>query len=83
VKALQADPSLHDSHISVRSVNQGVVLLTGTAKTLSDHLRAVEVVAIIPGVQRVTSGVQSPNTLADAELCCEPLPHPPSEGYRV
>ena len=52
----------------MQSVNRGVVLLTGTAKTLSDHLRAVEVVAIIPGVQRVTSGVQSPNTLADAEL---------------
>jgi hyperosmotically inducible periplasmic protein len=67
-KALQADPSLQDSHISVQSVNQGVVLLTGTAKTLSAHLRAVEVVAIIPGVQRVVSAVQSPNTLAEAEL---------------
>jgi len=68
VKALQADPSLHNSHILVQSVNQGVVLLTGTAKTLSDHLHAVEVVAIIPGVQRITSGVQSPDTLAEAEL---------------
>jgi osmotically-inducible protein OsmY len=67
-KALQADPSLQDSHISVQSVNQGVVLLTGTAKTLSAHLRAVEVVAIIPGVQRVVSEVRSPNTLAEAEL---------------
>jgi hyperosmotically inducible periplasmic protein len=67
-KALRADPSLQDSHVSVQSVNQGVVLLTGTAKTLSDHLRAVEIVAIIPGVQRVVSEVQSPNTLTKAEL---------------
>ena len=47
-KALQADPSLKSSHISVQSVNKGVVLLGGTAKTLSAHLRAIEVVAIIP-----------------------------------
>jgi osmotically-inducible protein OsmY len=67
-KVLQTDPFLQDSHISVQSVNTGVVLLSGTAKTLSAHLRAVEVVAIIPGVQRVVSEVQSPNTLADAEL---------------
>ena len=41
-KALQADPSLKESRISVQSVNKGVVLLAGTAKTLSAHLRAVE-----------------------------------------
>ena len=52
-KAVQADPSLRDSRIAVQSVNQGVVLLTGTATTLSAHLRAVEVVAGIPGVRRV------------------------------
>jgi osmotically-inducible protein OsmY len=33
-KALQADPSLRDSRISVQSVNKGVVLLNGTATTL-------------------------------------------------
>ena len=52
-KALLADASLKSSHISVQSVNKGVVLLGGTAKTLSAHLRAIEVVAIMPGVQRV------------------------------
>ena len=67
-KVLQTDPSLQDSHISVQSVNTGVVLLYGTAKTLSAYLHAVEVVAIIPGVQRVVSEVQSPDTRADAEL---------------
>jgi hyperosmotically inducible protein len=67
-KALQADPALKSSHVSVQSVNQGVVLLGGTAKTLSAHLRAIEVVAIMPGVQRIASEVQSPETLADAEI---------------
>jgi osmotically-inducible protein OsmY len=77
-KALQADPSLQDSRISVQSVNKGVVLLTGTAKTLSAHLRAVGVVAGMPGVQRVASEVQSPDTLADAEIWREPTPQPPT-----
>ena len=40
-KELQGDSSLKDSSISVKSVNKGVVLLAGTAKTLSAHLRAV------------------------------------------
>jgi hyperosmotically inducible periplasmic protein len=75
-KALQADPALRDSRISVKSVNKGVVLLTGTAKTLSAHLRAVEVVAGTPGVQRVASEVQSPDTLADAEIWREPTRQP-------
>lgn len=82
-KALQADPSLKSSQITVESVNQGVVLLGGTAKTLSAHLHAIEVVAIIPGVRRVASEVQSPDTLADAEIWRESTPPPASEGYGV
>ena len=82
-KALQADPSLKSSQITVQSVNQGVVLLGGTAKTLSAHLRAIEVVAVMPGVRRVASEVQSPETLADAEIWRESTPQPPSEGYGV
>jgi hyperosmotically inducible periplasmic protein len=71
-KALQADSSLKDSSISVESVNKGVVLLAGTAKTLSAHLRAVETVAWVPGVERVASEIKSPDTLADAEIWREP-----------
>jgi hyperosmotically inducible protein len=82
-KALQADPSLKSSQITVQSVNKGVVLLGGTAKTLSAHLRAIEVVAIIPGVRRVASEVQSPDTLADAEIWRESTPPPSGEGYGV
>jgi hyperosmotically inducible periplasmic protein len=82
-QALQADPSLKSSQITVQSVNQGVVLLGGTAKTLSAHLRAVEVATGVPGVHRVASEVQSPDTLADAEIWRESTPQPSGEGYGV
>ena len=77
-RALQADPSLKSSAITVQSVNQGVVLLGGTAKTLSAHLRAVEVASGVPGVRRVASEIQSPDTLADREIWRERTP--PSAG---
>lgn len=80
-QALEADPSLKSSNIDVRSVNQGVVLLGGTAKTLSAHLRAVEVAAAVPGVRRVASEIQSPDTLADEEIWRAPAPPQPRAGY--
>jgi hyperosmotically inducible protein len=67
-KALKADTSLKGSSISPKSVNNGAVLLSGTARTLADHLSAVEVAAGVPGVRRVTSEIQSSDTLADAEI---------------
>ncbi len=82
-QALQADPSLKSSSITVQSVNQGVVLLGGTAKTFSAHLRAVEDTAAVPGVGRVASEIQSPDTLADAEIWRAPTPPPPRPGYGV
>jgi hyperosmotically inducible periplasmic protein len=82
-QALQADPSLKTSSVAVQSVNQGVVLLSGTAKTLSAHLRAVEVAAAVPGVHRVASEIQSPDTLADAEIWREPAPHQHKERSGV
>jgi hyperosmotically inducible periplasmic protein len=82
-QALRADLALRDSQIAVPSVHQGVVRLAGTAKTLSAHRRAVEVVAHVPGVRRVASEVHSPDTLADAEIWREPTPHPPGEAYGV
>lgn len=66
--ALKADPALADSSIKVKSVNKGVVLLSGSAKTLSDHVRALEDVSRISGVHHVASEIQSPNTFADAEI---------------
>ena len=67
-KRLDADPALRDSKIGVKSVNRGVVLLDGSAQTLSAHLRALEVARATPGVKRVASEIESPDTLADNEI---------------
>lgn len=66
--ALQARSSLKESAITVQSVNGGVVLLAGTAKTLTAHLTAVEVASGVAGVRHVSSEIQSPNKLADKEI---------------
>jgi hyperosmotically inducible protein len=66
--ALTADPALADSSIKLKSVNKGVVLLSGTAKTLSDHRRALSDAARVDGVRRVASEIQSPDSIADAEM---------------
>jgi osmotically-inducible protein OsmY len=66
--ALKADRALADSSIAVQSVNAGVVLLSGKARTLSDAYRAVAVTVSVPGVRRVASEIQSPDTLGDDEL---------------
>jgi hyperosmotically inducible protein len=67
-KALDADKQLADSDIDVSSVNDGVVLLEGDAKTIGDHLRAVETAVRVPGVRRVASEIKSPDKLGDAEI---------------
>ncbi len=66
--ALAADEALGKSNIRVTSVNAGVVLLEGDAKTLSDHRRAIEDAAGVDGVVRIESSIESPNELADAEI---------------
>ena len=69
--ALRSDPRLSDSHVTVKSVNKGVVLLSGTAASLTDHLRAIRDVVSIDGVRRVASDVQSPDVLADREIVAD------------
>jgi len=68
---LKADRALKDSSITVQSVNSGVVLLAGKAATLSDAYHAVDVTSSVPGVRRVASEIQSPDTLGDTELWYE------------
>ena len=82
-KALQADSSLKESSISVKSVNKGVVLLDGTAKTLSAHLRAVETAARVPGIERVASEIKSPDALADAEIWRDPTAKRSGKDYGI
>src|SRR5262245_10081926 len=54
--------------VSVKSVNEGVVLLGGSVDSMSEHLRAIEVAARVPGVKRVASEIKSPDKLADREI---------------
>lgn len=65
---LERDAALDDSSIKIASVNKGVVLLSGEAKTISDHLRAIEDARAVQGVQRVASEIKSPDQLSDREL---------------
>jgi len=86
-KALKADQTVAKSSISVESVNNGVVLLSGNAASLNAHLRAIEVAGRVPGVRRVASEIKSPDTIADAEIYKErpsnagDAPHTPTDYY--
>lgn len=66
--ALDGEPALENSSIKSKSVNKGVVLLAGKAASLSDHLLAMETVAVVPGVHRVASEVESPDEFGDREI---------------
>lgn len=67
-KALENQPALSGSDISVQSVNKGVVLLGGTADTMSDHLTALRTARGVQGVRRVKSEVQASDELASNDL---------------
>ena len=56
--AFKANQKVKDSGISVASVNKGVVLLSGKAKSLESHLEAVQVASAVKGVRRVSTEVQ-------------------------
>jgi hyperosmotically inducible periplasmic protein len=66
--ALETDRSLALSSIRVKSVNKGVVVLSGDAKTLSAHRRAIARARSVDGVRQVASEIQSPNEFADHEI---------------
>jgi len=66
--ALANDKSLADSSIKVASVNAGVVVLNGTAASLTDHLGVVEDARAVKGVKQVASEIKSPDALSDSEI---------------
>ena len=69
------DAALSDSSIKVASVNNGVVLLSGDAKTLSAHRRALADARAVPGVKRVSTEIKSPDRLGDEEIASRgPIP---------
>lgn len=55
--AFKADAMLKDSGIDVTSVNKGVVLLSGRARTIDAHLKAIEMAKSVSGVRRVATQV--------------------------
>lgn len=66
--AIKAQSRLANSAIGVKSVNQGVVLLSGKAETMSDHLLALAVADRVEGTRRVASEIESPDTFGDREI---------------
>jgi hyperosmotically inducible protein len=65
---LERDQALSGSDIEVKSVNEGIVVLSGEAKTLSAHRRAIEDARAVPGVRQVASEIRSPDQLGDEEI---------------
>jgi len=63
--ALEADTTLRGSSVSVQSVHDGSVVLAGTARSMSDHLRATGDAARVPGVHRVVNDVKIRDLLSD------------------
>lgn len=57
-KVLDAERTLKDSSIKVASVNNGVVLLTGEAKSYAAQLKAIELARGVTGVKRIASEVK-------------------------
>jgi osmotically-inducible protein OsmY len=70
---LERDGALAESDIAVKSVNDGTVVLSGTADSLSAHKRALEDARSVEGVERVASEIRSPDELADREIWNEEM----------
>ena len=70
-RALKADRALDDSSITVRSVDSGVVALTGRAASPSDNLRALRIATSRPGVLGLTSEVVVPEDYNDEDFCTD------------
>jgi osmotically-inducible protein OsmY len=59
-------PDAADVHVV--SVNAGVVLLGGTAPTMSAHLGAIVTASRVLGVRRIETEIQAPGELHDDEV---------------
>jgi osmotically-inducible protein OsmY len=56
------------ARVRVVSVNAGVVLLGGTAPSMSAHLGAIVTASRVPGVRRIETEVQAPGELEENEV---------------
>lgn len=66
--ALKSDRSLASSSISVKSVNKGVILLSGKASSWNDNVAALQAAQGRPGVVRVVSEIEVNDVVADADF---------------
>lgn len=66
-QALSDDAQLKEGKITVRSVENGVVMLDGKAQSYNEQLRAIALVDRFPGVRRVDSQVKTPEGLGEDE----------------
>lgn len=66
-KQLSGDPALKDTKVSVKSVDKGVALLTGEAKSYSEHLRAIADVDRVAGIRRIATEVKTPGDYREDE----------------
>jgi len=66
-QALRREPALKGSSLAVQSVAKGVILLTGTAETMSDQLLAFLVADSADGVRRVVSEIKAPGQFMEVE----------------
>jgi hyperosmotically inducible protein len=73
-QTLASDPALSGSDVEVKSVNDGIVVLSGEAQTLTAHRRALEDARSVRGVTRVASEIRSPDELGDREIWQEGEP---------
>lgn len=71
---LKSDADLKD--VWTKSVNDGSVLLAGKVDGLSNHLEALEVASEVPGVNKVSSEIESPDTFGDREIWYDDKPAP-------
>jgi len=79
-KVLKNDKALKNSSISVKSVDKGVVLLTGKAASYGDHLQAIAEVDRVPGVVRVATEVTMPADYTRDETVIFMSPAPTPDG---
>jgi hyperosmotically inducible periplasmic protein len=63
-ESVKKDGPLSRSHVFVQSVDNGTVLLTGTANSLAAHLLAIKTARGVRGIRAVRSNVQSSDARA-------------------
>jgi len=66
-RALKLEPALKKSSVSAQSADKGVVVLTGTAETMSDLILAFIVTDSVDGVRHVVSEIKAPNQFVAVE----------------